>query len=79
MGMGGARAGVREEREGRAALHLRLAAGGLLRAHQSARLPLPWYVVVVVDHIRTSTLLCCALLKLYASSYVRPTRFRCMG
>jgi hypothetical protein len=50
--MGGARAcaraGVREEREGRAALHLRLAAGGGLRAHQSARLPLPWYVVVVV-------------------------------
>jgi hypothetical protein len=43
MGWAAHAAGVREEPEGRAALHLRLAAGVLLPA-QSARLPLPWYV-----------------------------------
>ena len=34
-------AGVRDEPAGRAALHVRLAAGVLLA--QGARLPLPWY------------------------------------
>ena len=44
MGRAAHAAGVREEPEGRAALHLRLAAGVLVLPAQSARLPLPWYV-----------------------------------